>query len=262
MAGLPNFSQQDRKSLKKLGVVEAQIEQLRYARLTVRLSVSQPAARNDIADLLNDVAIMAESLLRKTGAISAQSTAAHAVAHSLIEQGYWNTIPDDSGGQSFHCLAPRLRALRDAASKGKDELSPRPSRYRSANPQPVHSIAEALVFGWSKEHGSNVYKSQLVDGKEVMTYCNGPQRKPYPDTLTPSAADGSAFRKIVGICYEAEGGNSDPLAAIKAYLRKERESREEAMAALEAGLASANRKTRNRTSRKISGSKPDSSQLA
>lgn len=262
MAGLPNFTQQHRRRLKELGAVEAQIEQLRYARLVVRLAVSPPAARNDVAELLHEVAAMAETLLRKTAAISVQSTAAHAVAHALIEQEYWNAIPDDDGGLSFHCLAPRLKALRDAASKGKDELSPAASRHRSANPQPVHSIAEALWFGWSKEHGSNVYQRRLVDGEEVKTYSNGPQRKPYPDSLMPSAADSSSFREIVGICYEAEGGNPDPLAAIKAYLRKERESQKVAMAALEAGLAAANRKTRNRTSRKILRSKPDSPEPA
>lgn len=240
MAGLPEFSQQHRKKLRELGVVEAQIEQLRYARMMVRLAVSPPAARNDVAALLDDVADLTDKLLRKTGAISTQSSPAHAAAHGLIEQGYWQARPDDSGGQSSHCLAPRLEALRDAARAGKRELAPVPSRRRTADPQPIGRIAEALLFGWSKQHGSNGFSVHLVDGKEVRTYGDGPQRKPYPAAFRPSAADSSAFRAIVGICYEAEGGNSDPVAAIKAYLRKQRQLRNDALVALAAGAASAN----------------------
>lgn len=238
MAGLPVFSPTDRKRLKTLGVVDAQIEQLRYARLHIRVAVSPPAARNDVAAILDDVATMADKLLQKTASISRQSSAAHATAHGFIEQGYWQTRPDDEGGQSFHCLAPRLKALRDAARAGKCELPSVPSRLRSANPQPIRAINEALHFGWTKEHGSDVFHVHWVDGKETKTYANGPQRKRYPEMLMPSAADSSAFRAVVGICYEAEGGNPDPLAAIKAYLRAEGKIHKEALAALEEGITS------------------------
>lgn len=83
-------------------------------------------------------------------------------------------------------------------------------------------IAEALVFGWDKEYG------------------RVPKCEPFPASMKPSAAENSTFREIVGICYEAEGGNEDPLAAIKAFLKMERKSRLEAMAALKAGVAAAN----------------------
>lgn len=249
MAGLPNFSTENRARLKALGVVDAQIEQLRYACLTVSLFVSRPAARNDVAGLLDDLGKLADKLLRKAEAIERKATAAHALAHALLEQGYWSACPDDRGGTSFHCVAPRLTALRDAARAGKQQLPRSPSRPRSANPRPVRAISDALLYGWTKEYGSNVYSVRYEGGEEIRTYRNGPQRKPYPAALGASAADGSAFRAIVGICYETVGGNPDPLAAIRSYLKAERERRKKAIAALDAGIAAANR-SENRTSRK------------
>lgn len=248
MAGLPDFSATDRSRLKELGVVDAQIEQLRYACLRVRLTISPPAARNDVNALLDGVAKLTHKLLRKTAAIERQISTAHATAHLLIEQGYWHARPDDEGGVSFHCVAPRLKALRDAACAGKKQLPSKPSRLRSASPQPVRAIYQALVHGWTKEHGSSVFEVYYENGKEVKTYTNEPNPKPYPDTFHASAADGSAFREIVGICYAAEGGNSDPVTAIKAYLKIEKEIRTESRAAIEAGIEAANKKQQRRTS--------------
>lgn len=228
MAGLPDFSSNDRRRLKSLGVVDAQIEQLRYACLTIRLAVSPPAARNEVIALLDDVAKLADKLLHKTAVVNRQISAAHSLTHLLIEQGYWHALPDDIGGQSFHCMAPRLKALRDAARAGKKQLPRTPTRHRSADSRPVSAIYKALLHGWSKEHGCNVFHVHYEDGKEVLTYPNGPQRKPFPYTFKASAADGSAFRAIVGICYEVEGGNPDPLAAIKNYLKFERKRSEQA----------------------------------
>lgn len=85
--------------------------------------------------------------------------------------------------------------------------------------------------------------------REVKFYRNGPQRKVFPDSLRPSAADSSGFREVVGICYEAVGGNPEPVAAIKGYLKAQRELRAKGIEALEAGIAAV-AGGRIRTSRK------------
>lgn len=247
MKGLPEFSDSDRRRLSALGVVDAQVAHLRHACVHVWLHTRKPAARNDVAELLDDVSELADKLLNKLAAIGSRVSAAHASAHTLIELEYWKVRPDDSGPTSFHCLAPRIEALRDAARQGKQELPSSPSRHRSASPYPVGKIAEALQTGWREAYGSSAHSVRYEGGREV--YPKERMGKRYPRALIPSAADGSAFRAIVGICYEAMGGNPDPVAAIKNYLKAERASHAEPLAALEVGIAEANTR-RHRTSPK------------
>lgn len=251
MTMLPDFSDAARARLKALGVIDAQVEKLRFACVMIRLRISRPAPRNEVAELLGDVAKLSEKLLRKLAAIELQATPAYLLAHLLIEQGYWPARPHDSGASSSESVFPRLAAVRDAAREGKKSLPRVASRYRSADPHPIRAISDALKRGWSSQHGSAGFRVTSERGGEVRTYRADHQSKPFPTTLKASAADGSPFRAIVGICYEAVGGNPDPLAAIKAYLKSERQLRESALAALDAGIKSARTMQRkNRTSTK------------
>lgn len=251
MAGLPNFSEPDRKRLAQLGLCEGQIEQLRYARLAVRVALAKRAARNETRRLVDAIAKMADKLLKNMAAVENRISPAHGLAYSLIEQHYGQSLPDDDGGTSFQCLAPRLKALREAARAGKCMLPTTPTRHRTANPEPVKVIAESLYYGWSKQHGSGLLQGHVVDGQIVEEYIHpsGTHSEPYPESLLPSAADHSAFLAIVVICYEAEGSKYEPIAAIKAYLRNERRSRAEEIATIEAAITAAD-SLRNRTSRK------------
>lgn len=114
MAGLPKFSAGQIERLKKLQLADSQIEQLRYACMTVKVHVQRPAARNDVAELLREVETLAEKLLRKSTALALPTSSAHAHANSLVEIGYWQARPDDEGATSFLSAGPRIRALRDA----------------------------------------------------------------------------------------------------------------------------------------------------
>lgn len=256
MAGLlsllPDFSETDKERLQELGVVDKQIHELRFALVQVRRAIGPKATRNGTRLLLTEIHNLAGELDRKLCALVTQPSPEYGAAGAMLEERYWQIgdRQDDDGGSIPIHLVPRLRALATCADLALESLPGQPTRNRSADPAPVRAITNALLIGWREEHGSNVFHIHEADGREVKTYPNGPQRKPYPAEFRPSAADGSTFRKIVGICYGAVGGNDDPLAALKAYLRIEREIRKESMAALEAGISSAVKKSRNRTSRK------------
>jgi len=62
---------------------------------------------------------------------------------------------------------------------------------------------------------------------------------PYPVELLPSRDPDSKFAEIVGICYEAAGGNPDPDRAIRNYLEIEQVQMSKARTAFEKGLKSA-----------------------
>ena len=65
MAGLPNFSEPQRKRLLKLGVCPEQITELRYALLTVQMVLAKPAANADVRSHLAEIEEQAAGLVRK-----------------------------------------------------------------------------------------------------------------------------------------------------------------------------------------------------
>ena len=251
MKNLPAFSSRDRKRLEALGLVDMQIQELRFALIHIRKHIAKPATRNGVAQILDDVDRLADELLQKTQAVVLQISPEHAQAHMLIEDGFWKAMPRARGPSSFQNIAPNVLALRNAAREGRRRLSIAPSRRKSASPQPVAAIRDALLRGWAKKYGSNHARVVGKDreGQRVIAHPTGPQSKPYPPKFKPSGADGSAFRKVVGICYESVGGNADPVAAIRNFLKAERKLGAEAMKAFEMGVESVSRKP-NRTSRK------------
>jgi len=258
LEGYPDFSAADRRRLAELGVVDAQVTELRLALSTVRMFADPKsyAPRSDIAGVLSDVEGLAEGLVTKLSALVTQPSAAHSAAHVLIEEGYWQEDRlDDSGPTSSHHLIPRLQALREAARSARSGLPKGQTRLRLADPRPIKRIKEALLSGWSKHHGSRVRSTPNNETFEeaIASAKMNPPLPPYPKAFSPSKAPNSEFREIAGICYGTVGGNVDPLRAIENYLKRDREVRKETMAALSRGLDKARQddtKKRPGTSRK------------
>jgi hypothetical protein len=246
MAGLvPIFTAAQSARLRKLGVHAAQMEKLRIVVALSRLWLNKPAAKNDVAELLDEVAELSRQLAQRLCALVAQRDAAHASAHAHIEAAYWPKRPTDDGPTSAHHLCPRLDALCAAARGAKSSLPPGPVRYRAADYKPIERIDMALRDGWRSIHGPGVRTSDMP----------GPIPPAYPHELKPSATEGSAFREICGICYEVAGRgvDADPLRAIRAYLRRCGSERQAAILEIEKAIkvvGDREKLTKNRTSRR------------
>lgn len=215
-SGFPDFNADERRELKRLGVCEEQITELRHALIGVRSYVRQPAANNEVAAHLADIERLASELSRKL------RTAVIPDAALMVEQRYWQQRPTDDGPTVGMHLCPRLDALTAAAVDAADAIPDnKPVRSRAGNPEPVRQIDEALVHGWWKAHGNTMR---------------------YPETLRPSVSTGKhgqgrAFPEIVGICYAAVGYKSQPKRAIQAYVKAKNGRRREVLAAINAALS-------------------------
>ena len=220
----PEFTPDHVRELKALGVCDEQISELRKALLTVRHTLAKPAANGATSELLADVELLSSALLNKLHALCSGFDPEHNKACGLIETSYWQQRPDDTGGTSMHHLIPRLHALHVAALYGLDQISTaQPVRHRSADPAPVGRIHSALVYGWSlscadgPSYGRGARCEESASAA-VIQMQDRPPRPKYPKGLKPSASPGCDFRTVVGICYEAVGGNPDPERAIKEYV--------------------------------------------
>lgn len=267
--GWPDFTKGQRQRLVRLGVSAQQVEQLRFALMDVKRVLFKPAGGNEVKAVLADIADQAEELTKKLTRATLQVEAAHAEAMARIEERWWeirranaqdkarailksgtgdpdsradaaiNALHGDDGQTSMHHLIPRLTALVDAARSGIDNIGSKPRRHRVADPLPVRAINDALLRGWSHEHGPPV---RAGDG-----YGTVPRTNPYPRELRPSSKEGSAFREIVRICYEAAGAPTehDRLRAIEAFLQFRRKQQDELAAVLWPNMP----RKKNRTSK-------------
>ena len=222
----PDFTPDHLRDLKALGVCDEQISELRKALLTVRHALVKPATNGATGALLAEVESQSSDLLNKLHALSLGFDAEHNKACGLIETSYWGQRPDDTGPTAMHHLIPRLQALQVAAQYGLDQIpTAQPVRRRSADPAPVERIHSALVYGWSlgRAGGPNYRWGTRCEESEsaaAIPQSDAPQPQSYPQRLQPSTSPGCDFRTVVGICYEAVGGNPDPEKAIRKYVEK------------------------------------------
>lgn len=256
MSARADFTAVQLRELQRLGCEPEQITELRHAFPRIRLALHRRAARNAVKASLETVAKHADALLKELGKIAMQTDPARAAANLIIEEVYWRHFPDDSGPWSAHHMLPRLRAVADGARSGIEKLPAKPTRHHTANPLPIRAIDHALISGWSKVHVHIHHVREDTPSQWAAHAKAHPPAGPYPRRFIASDAPKSAFREVVGICYEAAGAevDTDPLRAIRAYLKLKREKHVEAMARLEEVLETLARtpttRRKNRTSRK------------
>jgi hypothetical protein len=249
----PSFTPDAIRELQNLGVTAAQVRELQVGLVSVRAILVPPPANNETAELLGDIRKLASKLrrkLRELGTASnngGQNSARQQVAN-LLAKGYWDLRPMDEGPTIIGAFDERLGSLAQAA-KGAAETVPiaKPSRYKAASPKPVRIIDEALHRGWHNEHGAPAVWSR--DQTEILAAIDNrlgkaKRAQAYPKNLEPSVSVTSAFRRIVGICYEAVGRNADPERAIKAYIANENAQRAHALKGFSAGVKIVKRSAR------------------
>lgn len=205
------FTARQRRELKKLGVPDLAIRVIEVEALPrARRLLRKPARMSDVRDELRQV----------EGAIKA---ARQAIDRLLSDSDASPILRDAQraiGGNSdrvhsdrimlkraSEALAPALEAMTFAV----ENLSKSPTRYKAASPLPVELIHDALEKGcW--------YSDMPFEPRKGKRHAGLPAVAPH---LQPSASPTSAFRKIVGLCYEQLGMEAaDPERAITAYLKR------------------------------------------
>lgn len=205
--GWPDFTAAQRRQLKRYGVTDEQMRQLRGVLRLVRLHavadahVDMKAAR----DRLQAIERLATELSRKLLVVNASAGQALAMLDCRFWMERTETDTEIEGLARQH-YSQELKWLVEAAKTGREELPARtrPGPRNTASPKPVRAIHDALRLGWMKGQGNRMLNAR------------------YPDDLMPSEGRQSAFRGIVGICYQAVGGNKDPLRAIQTFMAQER----------------------------------------
>lgn len=222
---IPDFTPEQLRQLDELAVTPAQIEKLRIALTEVGVARLPRPARNDVRDTLVDVAKQAKNLKQLLERLALHGDAKRSAACNAIEEAYWKRRPHDGDATSMHSLISHLSALVEAAYDGIGALPQKQTYHRTAkNWVPIRAIESALLLGWSLD-------SSLQCDICVSASASGP----YPREFRPSESVSSVFSQIVAICYEAAGAPRDtnPQAAIRAYLRARREMRNQARATFE-----------------------------
>lgn len=244
LEAMGRFSDDEQSRLRELGVIDEQVQQLRFAQLAIRVAIAPHAARNDALQLLEDIRKLSVELDRKLGVLLLPPTAGHSLVHALLEERYWRIADrqaDDGPTLSEH-LMPRLRALSASASHSIDSLPKQATRHRTGDPTPIRRIDEALLWGWVKAHGpvAGAWASFDNEADEIAAMIEHAQAqrpaKPYPAEFRPSVSASSAFREIVEICYSAAGYKAFPKRALEAYVSEKNRQRRELSAAIEDGV--------------------------
>jgi hypothetical protein len=219
MSDLPGFTPEDVIELAKLGVTGVQVEELGKAVSFINLQLIKPAARNAVRTVLDDVASLSDKLGRLIERMARPIDGAHKEAFEIIERGFWGVVQPGALDYFFvDDVRPRIVALSQAAKSGLESLPKAATRNRKADWYLVQVIEDFLVLGWLKmdmpdeEHESVMCLQQLHVNADEM-------QELLPDEFRRSASPDSSFRRIVGICHAAAGGNPDPERSLKAFMR-------------------------------------------
>ena len=193
------FTKTQRKDLVRLGlpveVIEAiEVEALPWSK---RVILHQEPRRNDVLAELNAVR---GSLIGARDAIERLLAAPRSVPHlngarSMIAGGGYRSIQD---GVALNHTSAGLTECIEVMNRAIASVLPGPARRKTANAVAIDHIHDTLQTA-----------SYFAIGEF------------HPPGLEPSASPTSAFRQLIGICYEAIGAPSaDPERALKAYLKR------------------------------------------
>ena len=212
------FSDEHRSELGgALELLPAQIAGLESIALPlIKAFLRKPPARNDVRDLLQDTAdslrsakaaiekLLASGSIPNRTAGSAGDAAMARVMLASYELG--------GAGDVLDLTLPAIGSAILVVEKASSALPKKPVRHPAASHYPIGFIDEALLSGFLKAH--NHWHGTMGSGSAT----------PLPPYLvTASCAEGSNYRRIVEICYEAAGhGAGSRERAIKSFIRSKK----------------------------------------
>ena len=202
-----------------LELLPAQIADLESIALpSIQAFLRKPPARNEVRDLLEETADALRSAkaaiekLLASGSIAdrnAGSPGGAAMARMLLA-----SFELGADGDVLDLALPSIGSAILVVKKASNALPEKPVRHLAASPYPIGLIDQALLSGFLKAH--NHWPGTTGTGSAT----------PLPPYLvSASYAEGSNYRRIVEICYEAAGfGVGSRERAIKAFIgwRKQR----------------------------------------
>jgi hypothetical protein len=206
----PHFSSEQRDYLARLGLIPAQVDALETALSLCALYIGQPQSRMaDVRAVLDGLAKKLKRAKHDVSRVLGNSNlpALHD-ASLLLQIADFNRRARSPKADGDHDprllaeLAQLLEASEELVGQARLKLPKEQARAR-ASPRPIEIIDHALQLSWTQAH----------------TDSGAPA---YPFRV--STGEGSAFRHIVGVCYQAMGRRkADPVRAIRAFKKAERE---------------------------------------
>ncbi len=211
-SGSPRFVPEHRIQLKKLGLIEAQIDALESKLPLCRAILSHASPLQDVRDKLETLSRALESA-QNAMSILLNATPLALATHEALQ---WLIEADEDGDIEG---AMRAVALAQSVVQRAQESLPQGQRRHRADILPVRLIAEALLSGFIRGTPPVPCIDMVLSPEFIKENPNYVAYVLPPFTLKQSSSSESAFRKIVGICYEAMSQkNTDPERAIKAFL--------------------------------------------
>jgi len=192
------FNPNQRAELLRLGLVPECVDQIEQEGLPqAKLFLEREPPRADVrAELqgLRDALGEAREAIERL--LEAKDTVPH--LYAARRKIYGGGQRHMMGGLRLDETSKSLQTAVGVVSEALDRLPPEPVRHQSADPFPIERIHSAVQLGLIRA-----------------------LREPQDPHLRPSNSPTSAFRRIVGVCYEAIGApTSDPERAIKAYVKE------------------------------------------
>lgn len=188
----PKFSDDQRLKLKCLDLIDAQIAEVEKKLPLARALLSKSARLQEVRDELKSL----DDAIRRTRKRLTRLSRAGSGADYLRET--WARVIDADDRDVIPQASGFLRKLNAVSKLALRRLPREQRRHKLASLGPVRCIDDALLSGFVKGQKK---------GGPLLRY-----------TLCMSSSPGSAYRNIIGICYDAMCCNTDPERAIKAYI--------------------------------------------
>ena len=202
------FTPEQRVSLKRLDVIDAQIAELEAVLPFARLVLRRSAPLQDVRDELQSLAKEMESAQKRMSRLLEAHVSSLAL-HESWDRVWMASFEVNGDGDEVERASNALTIAQDIVRRAQAELPNKQRRSNAGTPWPVARIHEALVRGWGKAY---------VQVRTGDAPAKAERIPPFPFKL--STDPNSSFRVIVGICYDAirESQDNDPERAIRAYV--------------------------------------------
>lgn len=221
----PMFSEEQRRRLRDLNVLDQQIEYLERELPMCRAMLIQRPPLQDVRDEFDRLTMNLESMALQLTRFTTPSPNLPALNEAKVRMQLASyEARDEQPPEDRHAdmqeMDRALRAIRVAltvAKKARANLLTEKQRiHRKASPEPVARLHIALWNGWGDVYfPARDYEAELLDDEpaEIPSY-----------PFMPSTAASSAFMSVMSICYEAFTGDIDivPERAVRAFVLSRR----------------------------------------
>lgn len=212
----PTFTRDQRRELRTMKLSPEQLDDLENMALPVVLAyvVKQPR-KNEVKEELKQTstslkaAITSIERLLCVAAIVKSSQAEIAARDAALTRVIVASYGAGLHGDVLDNTLPPLRAAIDVIERAIKDLPKGATRHRTASHIPIGFIDDALLSGFLKANGHSPGLSGPNAGKALPHY-----------SVERSYGDGTDYRRITEICYEAVGaGTGSREQAIRAFMK-------------------------------------------